>query len=492
MAPVRRRLAADYAGSFVPAGAQYALWRHYADAYAKRRIYAHVDRPTTVHRNATLGQFLVGESPGTSRGAWFAPFPLTGEWAGTALEIGAVQTGSRTFAIAPAGARALGLPDRVLLNLAEARWGEGVLELRPEVKGTGTPFSRTKLRRPTQASLRRLLSSVPAQWLDAFEHDLDPLFISLKTYEGRPLGGQDARLARHAVRTSEALVGCSPIKIAPTLEYVVCPPEYRDLLAKITQALEPAGECEQRYVWDLSTEVRLTPGNVRAAYFDTTAEAGLVELCGLVSADPEVLEQTYDRMVEDAGRYLDELCEKTVYRSDLGCFTWPKFGDIHIVFRRDRYGYPAFADEYKFSKSAAWYIAKDEVVVGGVGLFYVDLESVIQAFPSVNEEELTWHHDLYALNVLRDHVRVIANFDYARRLAAGEWIRLTNDERERVRSFDRALRALIAASRTSRHYCLEAGRNELTVELRYPRLGATSRHSYPGGLLGPETAVAAG
>jgi hypothetical protein len=236
----------------------------------------------------------------------------------------------------------------------------------------------------------------------------------------------------------------------------------------------------------------LSPGNVRAAYFDASAPSALAQLCAFVSDDADVLEQTYDRMVVDAGRYLDELADKTAYRADLDCFTWPKFGDIHVVFRRDRYGYPAFADEYKFAKSAAWYLAKDEVIVGGVGLVYVDLESVVQGFPSVTEEELTWHHDLYVLNVLRDHLRVIAKFDWARRLGSGASGAPGDAGRGIALAAERTLQALVEASQASDTYRLELSSRGLTVELGYRNLGTTSRHSYRSETLGLETAVGSG
>jgi hypothetical protein len=490
VASVRSHIAVRHTGSFVPKGTRYTLWRHYEDLYAAREIYAHVDgRQSSVHRNATLEHFLVPVTRlGATPAAWFAPLPFAEPWAGDAYPIHALQTGSRTFAIPPEVAEAIGLPERPLLDLGKAGWGEGSLELRLEVKGAGTPFSRTRLRRPSRASLVGLLpSGVSARWIDAFERDPDPLFVSLKAYEGRPLGGQDARLAAHALKMSEELVGRSPIKVAPTLAYVTCPPEYGEWLASTTRALDLEAGDEREFTGGLATEIRLTPGHVRAAYFDTASERSLVELCGFVSPSADVLEETYNRMVEDAGRYLDELCEKTDYCSELDCFTWPKFGDVHVVFRRDRHGYPAFADEYKFAKSAAWYIAKDQVIVGGVGLVYVDLESVAEAFPSVNEEELEWHHDLYVLNVLRDHVRVLGAFDHARRLAVGETTGLV--DWDNGRALERALDALVAASGTSRHYRLEVAPRGLTVDLQYNLLGTTSRHFYARRLLGAELSL---
>lgn len=489
MAPIHNRITASHRGSFVPEGIRHAIWRHYSDLFAAREIYAHVGGPSsTVDYNVTLESFLHADTPlPAMRAGWFAPVPFQADWAGDALAVRALQTGSRTFAILAEALETLALPDQILLDLAKVGWGEGALELRAEVKGSGTQFSRTKLTRPSRAALKELLpAGVPVWWIDAFEADPDPLFVSLNTYEGRPLGGQDARLSAHALCVSEALVGSSPIKVAPTLAHVTCPPEYKEWLAWVTRALSSDAGQARTHGAELSTEIRLTPGHLRAAYFDTAEESGLVELCGLLSTNPDSLKETYNRMVADAGRYLDELCAKTEHRNDLDCFTWPKFGDIHVVFRRDQFGYPAFADEYKFAKSAAWYIAKDQVVVSGLGLVYVDLESVTQEFPSVNEEELRWHHDLYVLNVLRDHVRVLGKFDYGRRLAAGETT--GSNDRERIRALEWALESLAEASQDSSCYRLEMGRQGLTVDLHYDSLGTTSRYLYPLRLFGDELA----
>jgi hypothetical protein len=491
MASVRHVVDGYHAGSFVPEGARYALWRHYADAYAERDLYAHIGQ--AIHQNTTLRRFLQGDSVLPPPAAvWFAPIPFP-VGRGTALKIRTLQTGSRTFSLPGVYARALGFPDRVLLDLAKAGWGDGAVELRPEVKGAATMFSRTKLTRPSRASLARLLpADVPERWLDAFEADPDPLFVSLNSYEGRPLGGQRADLGYYAVSISESLLGCSPIKVAPTLECVLCPPDYRDWVARVTRALNPAAAREADYAPELSTELRLTPGNVRAAYFDTTESSPeLVELCGLVSTDADVLADTYDRMVVDAGHYLDELCEKTVFRSDLECFTWPKFGDIQVVFQRDRYGHPAYAGEYKSAKSAAWYIAKDEVVVGGVGLVHVDLESIVLNFPSSNEDELSWHHDLYVLNVLRDHLCVLAKFDFACQLRLATAGGVADPAKELADAFGRASRALVAASMGSPNYRLERGQVGMMIELRYPKLGTKSRHWYSTRALGGERYVTA-
>ena len=59
-------------------------------------------------RNATLGTFLAGGEdamPSESAGAWFGPLPFTRG----ARRVATVQTGSRTFALRPGAARALGL-----------------------------------------------------------------------------------------------------------------------------------------------------------------------------------------------------------------------------------------------------------------------------------------------------------------------------------------------------------------------------------------------
>src|SRR5262245_41169420 len=133
------------------------------------------------------------------------------------------------------------------------------------------------------------------------------------------------------------------------------------------------------------------------------------------------------------------------------------------------------AEEYRRTRTAAWFLAKDEVVVGGVGKFFVDMESLWpgrHGYVSLLGADLCLHHELAALTVLRDHVRVCSRFDVARRLAQGH--DLPPDQRLATQ---RAVVARILASVAgSDVVALDLDDRRAVVSLRYPALGTTAEY----------------
>ena len=230
------------------------------------------------------------------------------------------------------------------------------------------------------------------------------------------------------------------------------------------------------------------PGNVRAAYFETAASPeALRGLCSFISPDLDVLADTYSRVAADAVAYLDFLGEATSYNEEEQLFAWPKFGDIQIVFKADEYRRTPFVAEYRNAKSAAWYLAKDEVIVPDVGLVYVDLESATLTFPSVDETELALHHDLYVLhNVLRDHVRVLANSATAT-APFGPAEGPPPDDRGFAR-IRRSRYPICKASNRSRMSSSSSTGDTVATELAYDRLGVGRTYRHPLAALGPQLA----
>lgn len=463
-------------GVFLGPGRSYRIWRHYADDYRQERVYAIPRSDITTLHATTFSQFLAnGHSLSSIPSWWFCPVPFT-NGSKEAVPISGVTTGGRTLALSAHSARRLGIPPSVNLDLRHAGWGVGTLLLKPEIKGAGARLSRTKLGAADRRELTALCPySSQRAWARKFENDADPLFASLFMYEGRPLGAQALSNGMHALQVSMELLGHSQIRVAPTLMCVPAPEEYAIKLAEISQPAASPHKAAALFDGTLCTELRMTPSHVRAAYFDTTRDdADLVRLCRAVSTDLAVLYDTYRKMIDDSRSYIDTLCSETRYHVEPECVLWPKFGDVYVLFRRDVYGYPAYADEYKFHKRSAWYIAKDEVVVPNVGKVTVDAESVAPNFASTNIQEMSWHHELYVLNILRDHARVTAGY-----LRGLEVLAPTRAKRTSRHTCDqKVLRDLILASQGSSYYDLTAEKDEIVISLKYPLLGRNARYSF--------------
>lgn len=463
-------------GSFLDVGGSYRIWRHYTDDYRWERVFA-IPVPESATLCATaVNQFLATQLAFSSIPSWwFCPAPFENGSA-QAVPVSGVTTGGRTIALSVRSAQRLGIPPAVELDLCRAGWGVGALLLKPEIKGAGTRLSRTKLGTLDRRELTALCpSSSQRSWALKFENDPDPLFASLFTYEGRPLGAQALSNGTHALQVSMEMLGNSKIRVAPTVMCVQAPEEYARRLAGISRSAATRYTNTSLFDGTLCTELRMTPGHVRAAYFDTTRdEADLVRLCRAVSNDPAVLHDTYCKMIGDSRSYIDTLCSGTRYSIKPDCIIWPKFGDVYVLYRRDAYGYPAYADEYRFHKRQAWYIAKDEVVVPGVGKVTVDAESVAPNFASANIEEMNWHHELYVLNILRDHARVTTGY-----LRGIEMLTSARAKRTSMRACDqRVLRDLVGAGQKSSHYDLAVGDNKMVVSLNYPLLNHNVRYSF--------------
>ena len=162
------------------------------------------------------------------------------------------------------------------------------------------------------------------------------------------------------------------MKFAPTLERVAHAPSYARSLAIVSAAVRATGEL---YAKQTVSELRYAAGSVRAVYFETaSSDERLRELCSRLSDNADELYRTLDSMLQDSRRYLDLLAAST-RRNGSGGYSWTKVGDISLTFRRDHAGRPTLARDYRNVYRRAWYLAKDEIIVGGVGKFFIDMEN---------------------------------------------------------------------------------------------------------------------
>lgn len=87
---------------------------------------------------------------------------------------------------------------------------------------------------------------------------------------------------------------------------------------------------------------------------------------------------------------------------------------------------------------------------------------------------MNWHHELYVLNILRDHAKVATGY-----LRGLEMLASADAKRSSKRTYDqRVLRDLVLASQKSDRYNLAAESDGLVVSLNYPLLNHNARYSF--------------
>jgi hypothetical protein len=444
------------------------LWRHYDDHVRVVRLAAQPAGDRVVMRSAGVER-AVGP-PGALAGspAWsFFPPALAGGLRDIEV-VEAVKTGGRTFRLTPSALATLGLPIHTYLDLPRLGWGRARVAVDVEVKGAGSDTDQVCL---DEADLTRVLDGHPAlasSWARA-SSDPSAVMASLATYLGRNRGGQSRAAAKAAVVSSEAMLRQASLKIAPSWMAVAQSEEAHEHLRIVSAA---ARQADPLYGGTVANELRLTPGSVRAAYFDTAAsDAELRRWARRVATDPQDLATCSDEMVEDVRRHLELLALSTVpSASGISC-RWTKVGDVHLMFQPGTNRRYDDADEYRHKRTAAWFLAKDEVVVGAAGKFFVDMESLWpdeHGFVSLLGADLALHHELAVLTVLRDHVRVCTQFDVARRLCERDEV----GPEERL-SIQRATVArIVAAVDRSAVVALDLDDERAVVTLRYPALAS--------------------
>ncbi|HEY0190906.1 MAG TPA: hypothetical protein VGC42_07260 [Kofleriaceae bacterium] len=462
-----------FAGAYMQPGDSALYWPAYADRYIPVELAAATAADLVVAQSARLPEFLAEPAAlaGAPRWSFFPPMLAPGTPG--ARTVDAIMTGGRTFLLTEHGAESLGIPPRIYLDLGKMGWSDGLLELRPELKGAGTLFDRTLLDR---ARLARELDGHPE--LARAYHALGSppaLALSLAMYLKRILGGQDDEYARHSVRVSNALLGTSQLRFTPVWQAIQYPEAVVRNLAIVSRALPPETPvCDRGYLMEL----RFTPSTVRAIYFDTArSDAELRLLARRVSDDPARLHATWVEMIADARRYLETITLSSHVR-DAG-IGWTKAGDINEMYKPDERGTYDLAYEFRNRRRVAWFLAKDEVIVAGLGKVFTDTESYFGGttrFVSADRAALAFHHELYLLMVLRDHLRVCAAFRVAIELAAGR----PCDARARLRLQAETAARLEHAINASPHLRLQLRARDAVFEHAYPQLdGASARYRLP-------------
>jgi hypothetical protein len=465
-----------YGGTYMHPGDSAVYWPAYRDTYARVRLDAAPASDLVVEESVRLPEFVSerGELDGAGDWSFFPPLLAAGVEGVRSVE--AIMSGGRTFLLTEEGADALRLPRRLHLDLAKLGWGDGLLEVRPEVKGAGTLFERTQIdRRLLEAELAGHPELARA-YAELCEGGNPPkLLLSLAMYLKRILGGQDDVYARHSVKVSNALLGQSRIRFTPVWQATRYPEAVVRNLAIVSRALPPGTPlCDRGYLMEL----RFTPGTVRAIYFDTArTDAELHRLATRVSEDPDELLATWSEMIADARRYLETVAVSTHPREDgIG---WTKAGDINEVYKPDERGAYEHAYEFRNRKRIAWFLAKDEVIVRGLGKVFTDTESYFGGttrFVSPDPKTLSFHHELYLLMVLRDHLRVCTSFRVAAELVA----RRSCDLQRRRRLQEETAARLEEAINQSPYLQLRLRARIAIFEHCYPGLdGAVARFQLP-------------
>jgi hypothetical protein len=463
-------------GSYMHAGDNVPYWDYYRDRYASVQLAAEICSGGVLAFNERLSAFVMPQ------GVIAAPLPMAffppalSAGVRDLVRVDATMTGGRTFLLSRAGAKSLGLSERLYIDLEKLGWGEGKLEVRPEIKGAGTVFARTRL---SPGRLRQILAKYPElnqSYNRSRARSLAPIIMSsLAIYQKRNLGGQSERYARHEVDASRALLDRSKIKFVPAWIAVAYSGEVRRNLSIVSQAL-PANE--ERFAGICASVIRFTPGSVRAVYFDKiSADDELAYLCSRVSNESDELEETLHHMIDDSRRYL-EVIAKSTRPSPEGGFTWIKVGDINEKFRINSSGEYADAAEYRRRKYA-WFLAKDEIVVRKVGKFFTDMESYFGkdvGYHSRTESDLKLHHELYILTVLRDHNRICTRFKIGLELFQGRRLSLV----ARASMSKGIMRDIIAAINESPYLHIDATQTQIACTIKYENLAnQTQRYVFP-------------
>ena len=280
--------------------------------------------------------------------------------------VNAQMSGGRTFIIDEQAAKALGISPYYYLDLEKLGWGKGMLEMRLEIKGAGSFFSKSKLNesRFLDDFLKKNLDFMTNyNSLKTDRHEL--IIISPADFLRRHIGGQLLKFAIHSVLTSNNLLGKIPIKFLPSILAI----EQSNHVIQAVNRLKPlivpnVSAC----IGSLGIEVRLTASSVRAIYFENAKnKEELIFLVKKISKDYFELEETLLNMIEDVKKYFELICNSTQAVID-GAYAWIKVGDINEEFERSNW--------YR-KQDYAHVLAKDEVIVNKVGKFFTDMESLL-------------------------------------------------------------------------------------------------------------------
>ena len=462
-------------------GDEGGFWRYYSDRVRSFQLGAAPAKKGILARNQRLSEFLAPPGlPSQLPEYYFLPLALSGGIDGVAT-LEAWSTGGRSFLLTPESLERIGWPERLYLDLGRLGWGSGLLEVRFEIKGAGTTFARSRVNPEKLAAKLAKHPRLRKSYQEQCEENGTPaLFSSRAMYESRNMGGQREDYAIHSTRASELLLGRSAIRFAPTLFAIAQTPKAHENLRIVSGACD---EKEALYNGRVANEVRCTPSTVRGVYLDRAGSDEVLEkVCSRISSDPAELEATVMGLAGDVRRYFEHLAQTTRYQFDptrtldREVFTWLQFGDIWVTFERDESGRYVNAEEYRHDRRVAWYLAKDEVIVRGVGRMFVDMECLRNSQVAHNFEELRFQHGLFVLNVLRDHNRVATQLRVGLELLRQGYIsRAARKELHQL-----VMREMAEAVNAGTNCSMDMNAREISVSIQYEHLsGAKANYRVP-------------
>jgi len=355
--------------------------------------------------------------------------PLVDPEFGESKIVKVIRTGGRTYRLPSE------LTGRIFLDLASLGWSDGNVsqEFFPEIKGGGTLLENAGLSIPKLKSVAKELAEQGSPSLETslkkvlsrFHEGSEYLGMSAKIDLGRPKGSQFKKYSEHSREVTTILLNNFPVKFTPLLYMAELPVRVMERISILNKALNADEELFNAKKY--TQEIRLTPSDVRAIYFDKAKnDSELIRLCSNVSRDPQILEAVIKHMIPDSAKYMELLASHT-YRNDKGEYCWVKTGDIHLAW----YKFDApdcwddtEASDYCNNKPFAWYLAKD-ITVAPTGFWFTDLEGIgagTELEKSAELFDLRRKQRIYALCVLRDFHRVITQFRIGCQMYAGQQV----------------------------------------------------------------------
>lgn len=311
--------------------------------------------------------------------------------------------GSANLEVFRTGNRVAQLPGKFSLDLSKFGWGQPgeMQEFAVEVKGAGSEDRAICGKLKKLAEKHKWASNVLKEMGFSTTTEFNgpsldfALSITREENHHRPTGGQNVGYAVGALEYSKKCAqGKSPIKIAPVVEILDLP---REIITKINhlEATLPSGD-RGTYKGIISQEKRLMPSSLRGIHFDTASPELIVKLCKSIGKTKRERESAYQKMVEDAAKFLEVLPLKT--RRAKNGYRWMRIGDIHLVYQ----------DPFFLQDTTPHFIAKD-IVIAQSGVYFVDLESLDEN-EKATESNLKQRQEYYITAVLRDFTRIFTAY----------------------------------------------------------------------------------
>lgn len=380
--------------------------------------------------------------------------------------ITAQMTGGRTFTLTEESCHQLGIPPYFYLDLEKVGWGKGILELKLEIKGAGSFLSKAKIDQNLFVNFIEQDPEFRTAYSEVRGTDHELLVISPASFLKRHIGGQTLKLAKHAVETSNKLIGNFPIKFLPSILAIRQPDELSNAIYKMSSLIDQkVSVCEEL----IGNDIRLTAGNVRAMYFDNAQDDNELRwLIYKISEEENDLEETLSYMIEDVRKHMEVIATST-QPIENEAFAWVKIGDINEMFEMESW--------YR-KQDYSHVLSKDEIIVNKLGKFFTDMESLYGkdiGYKSESHTLMIFHHELAILCILRDHIRVCTKFGVAKELCK------RNDIPRKIRKEiqNRIISQIMENVNSSPHLQLEISPTDFIVSFHYCRLNMSHTFHIP-------------